>query len=101
MEVCGLEGKADGAPSRKELNRFIGRAMHYHVMPMKKDMGDVKEIAFSIKEALDKHMEDDKLFFAKLSGAKYAIWAIFAVLAFMAPYIYQIMQALELLGIKR
>ena len=101
MDVCGLEGNANAPPPRKEINRFIGRALHYHVVPMKRDVADVKEIAFSIKETIDRHIEEDKIFFAKLSGVKYAIWAILGILAFMAPYMYQIMQAIELLGIRR
>ena len=98
-DLCGLDGPENEHPTRAEFNRFIRVVNYYHGKPIKHDLRQLKDITEAGIRTLDDHIEQDKIFYAKITGAKWVIYAIAGMLAFLVPLIFQLISALKTLGI--
>lgn len=98
-DLCGLDGPEHESPTRAEFNKFVRVVNYYHGRPIKHDLRQLKDMTEAGIRTLNEHIEQDKLFYAKLSGAKWVIYAIAAMLAFLVPLLFQLINALKALNI--
>ena len=98
-ELCGIPGEPEHPVTKDELNRLVTQVKFYHYRPQQKAL---KELAAMLERhhiALTTHIESDAIFFAKLSGAKWALYAIVAMLAPVVPLLYYLIKALTTAGV--
>lgn len=93
-EFCGIHGEEDAPVTKGEFNRLSAQIRYYHLRPLRTDIGELKHMLSEQDRVMQAHIETDKLFFAKLAGAKWALWAIVVMLAAIIPPIFYFMRAL-------
>lgn len=98
-ELCGLPGEDSELLRKGEFNRLVTQVKFYHYRPMHKQLGELQEMLVKHHELLQGHIEQDRMFFAKLSGAKWAIWGIAGAMAAIVPLLYQMIKALQIVGV--
>ena len=98
-ELCGIQGDDDDVLRKGEFNRLVTQVKFYHYRPQQKALKDLSEMLAHHHKVLTEHIESDREFFAKLSGAKWALYAIVAMLAPVAPILYYLVKALNTAGV--
>lgn len=98
-ELCGIAGHDDETISKGEFNRFVRIVNYYHGRPIKADLRALKELVEASNKVFQDHMEADRIFFAKMAGAKWVIYLIAAMLAPVVPLLYYLIKALSTAGI--
>lgn len=98
-ELCGIAGEDEETVTKGEFNRFVRVVNYYHGRPIKTELRELKDVVAKTNEIMQKHVESDELFFAKLAGAKWALYAIAAVLAPIVPMLYYLIRALTSAGV--
>ena len=98
-ELCGIDGLNTETITQAEFNTFVRRVRYYHMRPLKKDMSDIKEMLVEQNRTMRSHIESDRDFFNKLLGAKWALYAIIAILAPIVPLLYYLIKALTTAGV--
>lgn len=93
-ELCGVSGADEDFIRKGEFNRLAAAIRYYHFKPLKEDVKEIKESIALLNETVREHIESDKAFFNQLLGAKWAIYAIFGILAFCTPVVYALAKAL-------
>ena len=98
-ELCGIPGEDREPITKEEFNRLVTQVKFYHYRPQQKALKDLGEMLVQHHKVLQEHIESDREFFAKLSGAKWALYAIIAMLAPVAPVLYYLVKALNTAGV--
>jgi len=82
--------------TKEEFNRLVSQVKFYHYRPQQIALKELKAMMERHHKVMADHIESDALFFAKLSGAKWALWAIVALVAPIVPILYYLIKALAL-----
>ena len=98
-ELCGVPGHEDEQITKGELNRFVRTVNVYHGRPIKKELRNMNEALVEHHKILLSHIESDAIFTAKMAGAKWALYAIIAMLAPVVPLLYYLIKALTQAGV--
>jgi len=98
-ELCGIAGRDDEPVTKHEFNRLVTQVKFYHYRPQQQALKDLKEMLTKHHQVLHEHIEADREFFAKLSGAKWALYVIIAMLAPVVPILYYLIKSLSMAGV--
>lgn len=98
-ELCGIPGEDGETVTKEEFNRFVRVVNYYHGRPIKHDVKELKALVEQTNEMMMEHIKTDALWFAKLSGARWALYLIAAILAPVIPLLYYLIKALTTSGV--
>lgn len=93
--LCGIDGNEHEPVTVGQLNRLAAEVKYYHYRPMRKALSDLQATMERHHELMLSHIESDKIFFAKLEGARWAIYVILAMIAPVIPILYYLVRALS------
>jgi len=98
-EMCAIQGQKDTPLTKGEFNEFVARVRYYHLRPLRDDVKEIKHMLVEQARVIDTHIDNDREFFAKLAGARWAIYVMAGCLAFLLPLIWQLIKALNLANV--
>ncbi len=75
-ELCGVPGGEDEPITKGEFNRLVSQVKWYHLRPIKLSLERQEASLEASNKIMQAHIESDRDFFQKLSGAKWALYAI-------------------------
>jgi len=98
MEFCGLDGPAEGMPTRHEINTLIRTASAIHLKRIKRNQ-ELHTVAIAkIDTDLQSHLKEEAATRNQLKGIKIAFGFVAAILAFSFPLLLKILEAVKLLA---
>ena len=98
-DLCGIPGTSDSPLTKGEFNKLITQVRYYHLRPLREDFKELKHMIVEQDRTMEAHIKTDKEFFDKLTGVKWALYAIFGCMAFLVPLIWQLIKALNLANV--
>ena len=98
-ELCAVQGDDNEPIKKREFNRLISQVRYYHLRPIRDDIKDLKHMLVEQDRVMVAHIATDEKFFNQLKGAKWALYAMVAVLAPVVPLLYYLIKALNTAGI--
>lgn len=93
-ELCGISGDGHLPVTKEEFNRLMAQVRYYHLRPLKQEISELKILIQATNEMMQSHVASDAAFFAKMEGAKWALWLIAGCLVPAAPLMYYMIRAL-------
>lgn len=97
--LCSIPGDDSDALTKGEFNRFSTQVRYYHLRPMRVELTDLKHMLTEQDRVMQAHIEAYEKFFNQMSGAKWALYALIAVLAPVAPTLYYLVKSLTAAGV--
>jgi len=98
-ELCGIPGNDDETLTKGEFNRLVTQVKFYHYRPQQKALKDLSDMLDRHHKVLTAHIEDDREFYAKLTGARWALYAIVGMLAPVIPILFYLIRELSKAGV--